>query len=212
MIAPAGLPYKLTKTPSVYSVPLVYGKACLYTIELEHKAYWALKHTNFDIKTMGDHRKVQLNELNELRDHAYENSLIYKEKTKRIHDSKIKNRIISIKYSPLGCQKPGHLADKAGTFREESDSVDTPLVEKSKLDKDLQGTPIDATLYRRQSLIQKATLLRFKRIFQYLREPLHGSLVLEGYEKDFILDRKNARYEKHRLRETLKSLAEEADE
>nr|GEY23873.1 retrovirus-related Pol polyprotein from transposon TNT 1-94 [Tanacetum cinerariifolium] len=29
-----------------------------------------------------------------------------------------------------------------------SDSVDTPLVEKSKLDEDLQGKPIDATLYR----------------------------------------------------------------
>ncbi|GJR30060.1 reverse transcriptase domain-containing protein [Tanacetum coccineum] len=75
---------------------LVYGKACHLPIELEQKAYWALKHTNFDIKTAGDHRKVQLSELNELRDHAYENSLIYKEKTKRIHDSKIKNRVFNV--------------------------------------------------------------------------------------------------------------------
>ncbi|GJS88359.1 reverse transcriptase domain-containing protein [Tanacetum coccineum] len=71
---------------------IVYGKACHLPIELAHKAYRALKWTNFDLKTTGDHRKVQLNELNELRDQAYENSLIYKEKTKKIHDSKIKNK------------------------------------------------------------------------------------------------------------------------
>nr|GFA30235.1 reverse transcriptase domain-containing protein [Tanacetum cinerariifolium] len=70
---------------------LVYGKASHLPIELEHKAYWALEHVNFDLQTA--HKKVQLNEL---RDQAYENSLIYKEKTKRLHDSKIKDHVFNI--------------------------------------------------------------------------------------------------------------------
>nr|GEV28051.1 reverse transcriptase domain-containing protein [Tanacetum cinerariifolium] len=75
---------------------LVYGKSCHLPIELDHKAYWALKHVNFNLKTAGDHRKLQLNELNKLRDQAYDNSLIYKEKMKKLHDSKIKNRIFNV--------------------------------------------------------------------------------------------------------------------
>nr|GEV32262.1 DNA-directed DNA polymerase [Tanacetum cinerariifolium] len=58
---------------------LVYGKSCHLPIELEQKAYYDLKYANFDLKTAGDHRKLQLNEL---RDQAYVNSLIYQEKTK----------------------------------------------------------------------------------------------------------------------------------
>ncbi|XP_071740199.1 uncharacterized protein [Rutidosis leptorrhynchoides] len=70
---------------------LVYGKVCHLPLEIEHKAHWPLKTCNLDYHGEVRLQLTQLNELDELRLDAYENSLIYKEKTKRWHDNQIKN-------------------------------------------------------------------------------------------------------------------------
>ena len=68
---------------------LIYGKSCHLPVELEHKAYWAIRNLNLDPNLAGEKRKLQLSELEELRIDAYENARIYKERTKKWHDKHI---------------------------------------------------------------------------------------------------------------------------
>ncbi|XP_049410571.1 uncharacterized protein LOC125873750 [Solanum stenotomum] len=81
------------KTP-IRSSPyhIVFCKACLLPVELEHQVYWTIKRLNLDPELAGRKRMNQLHELEDFRLHTYENAKFYNERMKRWHDKHIVTR------------------------------------------------------------------------------------------------------------------------
>ncbi|XP_072087169.1 uncharacterized protein [Arachis hypogaea] len=76
-----------------HSRPLLECRATSWSMEKHVICYWATRFLKFDAKTAGEKRLLQLNELDEFRQAAFNNAKIYKERAKKWHDKKISSRV-----------------------------------------------------------------------------------------------------------------------
>lgn len=87
-----GIPDSIQDVDWHVTLPYSVRESLSSAVELEHRAYWAIKQLNFDLTKAGSQRKLQLNELEELRNDAYDCARMYKARMKKVHDHNILRR------------------------------------------------------------------------------------------------------------------------
>lgn len=76
----------------MFPYDLVFTEACLLLIEIEYRAYCAVKNLNFNLKVAHEKRLLQLNEMDKFRLETYEFAKLEKERVKKWHDMRIQRR------------------------------------------------------------------------------------------------------------------------